>query len=84
MADFAPIHPDEILREEFLEPMAIPTYRLAEDIDVPLMRITAILRGDQTIATDIALCLSKYFVLSEKFWINLQANYDIEVAKDSL
>ena len=84
MADFAPIHPGEILLEEFLQPMAIPAYRLAGDINVPLMQITAILNGERAITADIALCLSKYFGLSEKFWIKLQANYDLEVAKDSL
>jgi addiction module HigA family antidote len=84
MADFAPIHPGEILREEFLEPMDISAYRLAKDINVPLTRITAILNGERAVTADTALRLSRYFGVSEKFWINLQANYDIEVAKDSL
>lgn len=84
MADFAPIHPGEILREEFLEPMDISAYRLAKDINVPLTRITAILNGERAITADTALRLSRYFGLSEKFWINLQSNYDLEVAKDSL
>jgi len=84
MADFAPIYPGEILREEFLEPMDISAYRLAKDINVPLTRITAILNGERAITADTALRLSRYFGLSEKFWINLQSNYDREVAKDSL
>jgi addiction module HigA family antidote len=84
MADFAPIHPGEILREEFLEPMEISAYRLAKDINVPLTRITAILSGERAITADTALRLSRYFGVSEKFWINLQASYDIEVAKDNL
>ena len=84
MADFAPIHPGEILREEFLEPMDISAYRLAKDINVPLTRITAILNGERAITADTALRLSRYFGLSEKFWINLQSNYDLEVANDSL
>ncbi|HYD66302.1 HigA family addiction module antitoxin [Azospirillum sp.] len=84
MADFAPIHPGEILREEFLDPMGISAYRLAKDIGVPLTRITAILDGQRSITADTALRLSHYFGTGERFWINLQANYDIEVAKDAL
>lgn len=84
MADFAPIHPGEILREEFLEPMGITAYRLSKDISVPLTRITAILEGRRAISADTALRLSRYFGLSERFWSNLQANYDLDLAKDSL
>jgi len=83
-SEFAPIHPGEILREEFLEPMGISAYRLAKDISVPLTRITAILDGQRSITADTALRLSRYFGMSERFWSNLQANYDIEVAKDEL
>jgi addiction module HigA family antidote len=84
MADCAPIHPGEILREEFLDPLGISAYRLAKYINVPLTRVTAILDGKRAITADTALRLSRYFGLSEKFWINLQANYDLEVAKDDL
>lgn len=84
MSAFPPIHPGEILREEFLDPMGISAYRLAKDISVPLTRITAILEGKRAITADTALRLSRYFGMSERFWSNLQANYDIEVAKDAL
>ncbi|PWC58021.1 hypothetical protein TSH7_24530 [Azospirillum sp. TSH7] len=81
---FAPIHPGEILREEFLEPKGISAYRLAKDIGVPLTRITAILEGKRAVTADTALRLSRYFRMSEGFWANLQAHYDIEVAKRAL
>jgi addiction module HigA family antidote len=84
MSEFPPIHPGEILREEFLEPMGLSAYRLAKDINVPLTRITAILEGKRAVTADTALRLSRYFGMSERFWSNLQANYDIEVAKDAL
>ncbi len=84
MPDFAPIHPGEILREEFLGPMGITPYRLAKDINVPLTRITEILAGNRSISADTALRLARYFAMSERFWSNLQANYDLEAAKDEL
>lgn len=79
-----PIHPGEILMEEFLKPMAISQYRLAKDINVPARRINEIVHGKRSISPDTALRLSKYFGLSERFWINLQARYDLEVEKDRL
>lgn len=79
-----PIHPGEILREEFLDPMEITPYRLAKDINVPLTRIAAILAGTRGLSADTCLRLARYFGMSERFWINLQANYDMEVAKRSL
>jgi addiction module HigA family antidote len=78
-----PIHPGEILREEFLEPMGITAYRLAKDIKVPQTRIAAILGRGRAISADTALRLSRYFGMSESFWIDLQANYDIACAKDA-
>jgi addiction module HigA family antidote len=84
MADFPPVHPGEILREEFLEPMGISAYRLAKDINVPQTRIAAILAGERAITPDTALRLSRYFGMSERFWSTLQANYDLEVARDTL
>jgi addiction module HigA family antidote len=84
MADFPPVHPGEILREEFLEPMGISAYRLAKDINVPQTRIAAILAGERAITPDTALRLSHYFGMSERFWSTLQANYDLEVARDAL
>lgn len=79
-----PIHPGEILMEEFLEPMGISQYRLAQDISVPPRRINEIVHGKRAITPDTALRLSRYFGLSERFWINLQARYDLEVEKDRL
>jgi len=79
-----PIHPGEILMEEFLKPMDISQYRLAKDINVPARRINEIVHGKRSITPDTALRLSRYFGLSEKFWINLQARYDLEIEKDRL
>ncbi|MBN1316482.1 MAG: HigA family addiction module antidote protein [Anaerolineales bacterium] len=79
-----PIHPGEILMEEFLEPMGISQYRLAKDISVPPRRINEIVHGKRAITPDTALRLSRYFGLSERFWINLQARYDLEIEKDRL
>ena len=80
----APIHPGEILMEEFLTPMAISQYRLAKDINVPARRINEIVHGKRSISPDTALRLSMYFGLSERFWINLQSRYDMETEKDKL
>ncbi len=79
-----PIHPGEILLEEFLEPMGISQYRLAKDISVPPRRINEIVLGKRAITPDTALRLSLYFGLSERFWMNLQTRYDLEVEKDKL
>ena len=80
----APIHPGEILFEEFLKPLGISQYRLAKDINVPARRINEIVHGTRSISADTALRLSRYFNLSERFWLNLQARYDLEVEKDKL
>jgi antitoxin HigA-1 len=80
----APIHPEEILMEEFLKPMGISQYRLSKDIHVPARRINEIVHGQRSITADTALRLSRYFNLSERFWLNLQARYDLEVEKDKL
>ncbi len=79
-----PIHPGEILKEEFLDPMGISQYRLAKDINVPARRINEIVHGKRSISADTALRLSRYFKVSPIFWINLQAHYDIEIARDKL
>ncbi len=79
-----PIHPGEILSEEFLTPLGITQYRLAEDISVPRRRINEIVHGKRAISPDTALRLSLYFGLSEQFWINLQTRFDIETEKDKL
>lgn len=79
-----PIHPGEILLEEFLKPMGISQYRLAKDISVPARRINEIVHGKRSISADTALRLSRYFSISERFWLNLQTQYDIEVQKDKI
>ncbi len=80
----APIHPGEILMEEFLKPLELSQYRLAKDINVDPRRINAIVHGERAITPDTALRLSRYFGMSERFWMNLQARYDLEVEKDRL
>lgn len=79
-----PIHPGEILLEEFLEPMGISQYRLAKDLQVPPRRINEIVHGKRRISADTALCLARFFGISERFWMNLQLCYDLEVEKDRL
>jgi antitoxin HigA-1 len=79
-----PIHPGEILLEEFLDPMGISQYKLAKDISVPPRRINEIVHGKRSISADTALRFSRYFGLSERFWLNLQSRYDLEVEKDKL
>ena len=79
-----PIHPGEILLEEFLKPMGISQYRLAKDISVPARRINEIVHGKRAISADTALRLSRYFGMSERFWLNLQTQYDIDVQKDKI
>jgi antitoxin HigA-1 len=79
-----PIHPGEILVEEFLSPLGISQYRLAKDISVPPRRINEIVHGKRSITAGTALRLSRYFGTSERFWINLQTHYDLEVEKDRL
>jgi addiction module HigA family antidote len=79
-----PIHPGEVLREEFLVPLAISQYRLAKDTSVPARRINEIVRGSRSISADTALRLARYFGTSERFWLNLQSRYDLEVEKDRL
>jgi addiction module HigA family antidote len=79
-----PIHPGEILLEEFLKPMGISQYRVAKDINVSPRRINEIVHGKRSISADTALRLSRYFGLSERFWMNLQSRYDLEMEKDRL
>ena len=79
-----PIHPGEILLEEFLKPMSLSQYRLAKDISVPSRRINEIVLGKRAISPDTALRLSRYFGLTEPFWLNLQSRYDLETEKDKL
>ena len=80
----SPVHPGEILSEEFLTPLVISQYRLAKETSVPPRRINEIVRGTRSITADTALRLSRYFGTSERFWLNLQARYDLELQKDKL
>lgn len=79
-----PIHPGEILRSEFLEPMGISQYRVAKDISVPPRRINEIVHGKRSITADTALRLGRFFGMSPQFWLNLQTRYDLEVTEDLL
>jgi len=79
-----PIHPGEILQEDFLIPMGISQYRLSKDISVPPRRINEIVHGKRAVSANTALRLSKYFGTSERFWLNIQAKFDLEVEKDKL
>lgn len=76
-----PIHPGEILLEEFMKPMNISINRLARDIAVPPGRISAIVNGKRAISADTALRLSKYFGVSSELWLGLQADFDLRIAK---
>ena len=75
-----PVHPGEILRNEFLTPMGISVYELANAIKVPRSRANDIVLGRRAITTDTAMRLGRYFSMSPEFWINLQARYDLDVA----
>ena len=79
-----PVHPGEILLTEFLEPLAVSQYQLAKAVDVPARRINEIVHGQRRISADTALRLARYFGTSERFWMNLQARYDLEIEKDRL
>jgi addiction module HigA family antidote len=79
-----PIHPGEILIEEFLKPMRLSQYRLAKDISVPPRRINEIVHGKRSISADTALRLGRFFGISPQFWLNLQTRFDLEVTEDLL
>lgn len=84
MKKLLPIHPGEILEEEFLKPMEISHYRLAKDIGVPQTRISKIIKGDRGITPDTALRLGRYFNVTAEFWMNLQANYDLSITRKKI
>jgi addiction module HigA family antidote len=79
-----PVHPGEILEEEFLKPLGISQYRIAKDIGVQPTRINQIIKGNVGISADTALRLGMYFGMSAQFWLNVQSCYDLEIAKDKL
>jgi len=80
----APIHPGEVLLADFLEPLGLSQYRLAQDLSVPPRRINEIVHGKRAVSADTALRLARYFGTSEQFWLNLQARHDLEVERDRL
>lgn len=80
----SPVHPGEILLEEFLKPFGISQYRLAKDLSVPARRINEIVHGTRSITADTALRLSRYFGTTDRFWMNLQASYDLQVERKRL
>ena len=84
MGKLLPVHPGEVLLEEFLGEMGISQYRLAKDISVPARRINEIVHGARSVSADTALRLARYFGTSERFWLNLQAQYDLDVERDRL
>jgi addiction module HigA family antidote len=84
MKRMTPVHPGEILLEEFLKPLRISQYRLAVDISVPPRRINEIVHGKRAITADTVLRLARYFGNSEGFWMNLQTRYDLEVHRDRM
>ena len=79
-----PVHPGEVLAEEFLEPTGLSQYRLAKDISVPPRRINEIVHGKRAISADTALRLARFFGTTPRFWLNLQAQYDLDVQADRL
>ena len=79
-----PAHPGEILLEEFLKPLGISQYRVAKDIHVPARRINEIVHGQRAVSADTALRLARYFGTSDRFWLNLQSRYDLDIEKDRL
>ena len=84
MRDYPPIHPGEILLEEFLKPMNLSQYRLAKDIHVPPRRINEIVKGKRAITADTGLRLSRFFGMSDGFWLGLQSDYDLEKTREAL
>lgn len=80
----APVHPGEILLEEFLTPLGMSQYRLAKSLSVPARRINEIVHGTRAVSADTALRLARFFGTSERFWLNLQAAYDLDVERDRL
>jgi len=79
-----PVHPGEVLIEEFLEPLELSQYRLAKSLSVPARRINEIVHGTRAVSADTALRLARFFGTSDRFWLNLQAAYDLDVERDRL
>lgn len=84
MTTISPAHPSEVLNEEFLEPLGVTQHRIAVEIGVPPRRVNEIVHGTRRITADTALRLSRYFGTSDRFWLNLQTRYDLEMEKRRL
>jgi addiction module HigA family antidote len=82
MADFAPTHPGEVLREDFLKPMGLSQYALAKALGVPQIRISEIVNRKRAVTPDTALRLARYFGTTAEFWIGMQTTFDLETARD--
>ncbi|MEO0836178.1 MAG: HigA family addiction module antitoxin [Cyanobacteria bacterium J06642_3] len=82
--EFSPIHPGEILLEDFLKPMNLSQYSVARSLGVPPRRINEIVHGKRAITADTALRLGRFFDMEAQFWMNLQSRYDLEVTKEKL
>lgn len=81
MEKLPPVHPGEVLLEDFIKPRGLSQYRVAKDIGVPTLRVTQIVRGQRSITADTALRLARYFGTSANVWLRMQARYDLEVAE---
>ncbi len=79
-----PVHPGEVLLEDFLKPFGLTQYRLAKELHVPPRRINEIVHGKRAITADTALRLARFFGTSERLWLNLQTGYDLEIERDRL
>ena len=84
MTDFAPTHPGEVLLEDFMKPMGLTQYALAKALGVTQVRIGEIVHGKRAVSPDTALRLARYFGTSAEFWVNMQATYDLEIAKQQI
>lgn len=84
MADFAPTHPGEVLREEFMKPLGLTQYALAKALGITQVRVSEIVNGKRAVSPDTALRLSRYFGTSAEFWMGMQATYDLELARDRI
>ncbi|EDP62739.1 plasmid maintenance system antidote protein, XRE family [alpha proteobacterium BAL199] len=82
MPDFPPIHPGEVLKEDFLKPLALSQYMLAKALGVPQIRISQIVNGKRAVTPDTALRLARYFGTTPEFWLGMQMTYDLEKARD--
>jgi addiction module HigA family antidote len=80
----APVHPGEVLLEEFLVPLELTQYRLAKSLTVPARRINEIVHGTRGVSADTALRLARFFGTSDRFWLNLQVAYDLDIERDRL